>query len=323
MTLNLRVELLGGSVPNPLMNAAGVYCYKNEDLLQLAHSSCGTLVTKSCTLEPREGNPEPRYRDVPLGSINSMGLPNLGLGYYLDYAEHHHPFSAEKPLLFLSLSGLSLNENISMLKILKEHIERLEQSSDKKIVLELNLSCPNIVGKPQLAYDFDAMKECLKEVSEQYGLPFGVKLPPYFDMAHFDMAAAVVNAFPLVQFVTCINSIGNGLLIDIESESVLIKPKHGFGGLGGSYVLPTALANVNAFYRRCPQKLVFGCGGVTSGEEVFMHVLAGATLVQVGTQLHSEGPAIFPRLLEELSAIMKRKGYHSLSEFRGKLKVLN
>jgi dihydroorotate dehydrogenase (fumarate) len=111
-------------------------------------------------------------------------------------------------------------------------------------------------------------------------------------------------------------------VIDTESESVVIKPKDGFGGIGGDYVLPTALANVNAFYRRCPDKRVIGCGGVKTGEHVFQHLLAGASLVQVGTALQEEGAGIFARLNTELAALMARKGYASIEAVRGKLKTL-
>lgn len=322
--MSLEVNVLGHRLRNPLMNAAGVLCYSEEDLLAMARSSSGSLVTKSCTPQSRQGNPEPRYCPLPLGSINSMGLPNFGFNYYVDYATSKHPYSTEKPLLFFSMSGLSINENVEMCKTLKTVVLAQQAKSPHcRTVLELNLSCPNVPGKPQMAYDFTAMEECLQAVSDAYGEPFGIKLPPYFDMAHFDMAAAVLNRFPLVQFITCINSVGNGLIIDVETETVAIKPKNGFGGLGGRYVLPTALANVNAFYRRCPEKMVFGCGGVFSGEEVFLHILAGATIVQVGTALHDEGPGIFDRLQEELLAIMKRKGYQTLDEFRGKVKTLD
>lgn len=311
---DLSVHALSLSFKNPLMNAAGVYCYDEPDLNAMRESRSGSQITKSCTPLLREGNPEPRYASLPLGSINSMGLPNLGFEFYLGYAAHRHSYES-KPL-FLSMSGMSVDENVKMASQLKA------VAMEKGVVLELNLSCPNVPGKPQLAYDFAGMAECLTRVSEVYGLGFGVKLPPYFDMAHFDAAAEVLNRFPLVQFVTCINSIGNALMIDVETETVMIKPKDGFGGLGGHFALPTALANVNAFYRRCPDKLVFGCGGVYSGEDVFLHILAGATMVQVGTALHGEGPAIFDRLLKELQTVMERKGYRSLEDFRGKVKTL-
>jgi dihydroorotate dehydrogenase (fumarate) len=307
----LSASLLGINFASPLLNASGVVCRYVDELDALLASAAGSLITKSCTLVPREGNPEPRYVATPLGSINSMGLPNEGYGYYLDYAKHHD--YATKPL-FMSVAGLSLPDNMAMLAAIRD--------AQIPAIVELNLSCPNVPGKPQIAYDFEAMDRMLEAASQTYGSAFGVKMPPYFDIAHFDEAAAILNKYPLVAFVTCINSVGNALIIDVESESVAIKPKDGFGGIGGDYVLPTALANVNAFYRRCPAKQVIGCGGVKSGNEVFMHFLAGASLVQVGTALQEEGCGIFARLNAELAAILERKGYTSLEQVRGKLRTL-
>jgi dihydroorotate dehydrogenase (fumarate) len=141
-------------------------------------------------------------------------------------------------------------------------------------------------------------------------------------MAHFDLAAAVLNDFPAVAFLTCINSVGNGLVIDDTCDTVAIKPKDGFGGIGGSYVLPTALANVNAFAKRCPAKVIIGCGGVSSGQDAYQHLLAGASLVQVGTQLWKEGPDAFRRIAGELRQHLDRKGYASAADAIGKLKVI-
>lgn len=307
----LSATLLGIDFANPLLNASGVYCRDTTELDALVASAAGSLVTKSCTLLARDGNPEPRYYATPLGSINSMGLPNAGYQYYLDYARQHD--YAAKPL-FLSVAGLSLADNLTMLAAIK--------AAATPAIVELNLSCPNVPGKPQIGYDFAAMTAMLEAVCREYDRPFGVKLPPYFDIAHFDEAAAILNRFPQVAFVTCINSIGNALVIDVEAESVVIKPKDGFGGIGGDYVLPTALANVNAFYRRCPAKQIIGCGGVTRGEHVFMHLLAGASLIQVGTALYEEGPAIFARLNAELSELLTRKDYRGIEEVRGKLRTL-
>lgn len=307
----LSASLLGIEFASPLLNASGVCCRYVEELDALCASAAGSLITKSCTLAARAGNPEPRYVATALGSINSMGLPNEGYDYYLAYAKRHD--YAAKPL-FMSVAGLTPEDNMSMLAAIR--------AAQLPAIVELNLSCPNVPGKPQIAYDFEAMDRILEAASGVYGRPFGVKMPPYFDIAHFDAAAAILNKYPLVAFITCINSIGNALVIDIESESVVIKPKDGFGGIGGDYVLPTALANVNAFWRRCPDKQVIGCGGVKSGAEIFMHLLAGASLVQVGTALQEEGCGIFARLNAELASLLERKGYRSLDEVRGTLRTL-
>ncbi|CAW99934.1 dihydroorotate oxidase [Streptococcus equi subsp. zooepidemicus] len=293
---------------NCLMNAAGVYCMTKEELLAIEASEAGSFVTKTGTLAPRQGNPEPRYADTALGSINSMGLPNHGYQYYLDIVTEMQKDQASKHH-FLSVVGMSAEETETILKAI--------QASDYQGLVELNLSCPNVPGKPQLAYDFEATDQLLKKIFSYYTKPLGIKLPPYFDIVHFDQAAAIFNQYPLA-FVNCVNSIGNGLVID--DEQVVIKPKSGFGGIGGDYIKPTALANVHAFYQRLnPSIQIIGTGGVKTGRDAFEHILCGAAMVQIGTALHQEGPAIFKRITKELQDIMAEKGYQTLDDFRGQL----
>ena len=139
---------------------------------------------------------------------------------------------------------------------------------------------------------------------------------------HFDNIAKILNKFPLA-FVNAINSIGNGLVIDEETDTVVIKPKGGFGGVGGPIVKATALANVRALRQRLnPSIKMVGTGGVTSGRDVYEHVLCGADLVEVGSQLAIEGISVFERLEKELAAILTEKGYNSLDEVRGQLKII-
>lgn len=297
---------------NCFMNAAGIYCMTKEELEAVEQSEAGSFVTKTGTLEPRTGNPEPRYYDTALGSINSMGLPNLGYDYYLDYVTELQNTPNSKPH-FLSLVGLTVDET--------HHILKIVEASDYKGLVEVNLSCPNVPGKPQIAYDFETTDQILSDIFSYYTKPLGVKLPPYFDIVHFDQAASIFNKYPL-SFINSINSIGNALII--EDESVVIKPKNGFGGLGGDYIKPTALANVQAFYQRLnPSIKIIGTGGIKTGRDAFEHILCGASMVQVGTALYQEGPEIFTRLTKELKEIMVEKGYNSLEDFRGKLHYIN
>ena len=299
------------SYDNCLMNAAGVYCMTREELAQVDASVAGAFVTKTATLNAREGNPLPRYYDTPLGSINSMGLPNQGLDYYLTYLLEYQANPNAKNHI-LSLVGLSPDETHQILKTV--------EASDYNGLVELNLSCPNVPGKPQIAYDFETTQHLLTEVFSYFTKPLGVKLPPYFDLVHFDQMADILNQFPLT-FINSVNSIGNALVID--DEAVVIKPKDGFGGLGGDYIKPTALANVHAFYKRLkPSIQIIGTGGVKTGRDVFEHILCGASMVQVGTCLQQEGPAAFERLTKELKAIMAEKGYETIEDFRGKLQYL-
>ncbi|WP_103326609.1 dihydroorotate oxidase [Bacteroidetes bacterium endosymbiont of Geopemphigus sp.] len=307
---DLSTHWAGVSLSSCIVNASGAWCSTFAELMDLTESTSGAVLTKSATLYPRKGNLEPRYFQWTYGSINSMGLPNLGIDFYLDFIRSQ---GAKKPI-FLSLAAMNPEE-------LSKLLQRLRKL-DFPVVTELNLSCPNLIGKPQLAYDFSCVEEILKKVFDFYEFPLGVKLPPYFDTIHFEEMAELLNCFPL-KFVTCINSPGNALFVDPQTESVVIKPKEGFGGIGGPCIKPIALANVNKFFKLLKSDIqLIGCGGVSSGQDIFEHILCGASLVQVGTQLMKEGPGVFERLQEELCVILDRKSYTSIEEFRGKLKSL-
>jgi len=153
-------------------------------------------------------------------------------------------------------------------------------------------------------------------------VPMGVKLPPYFDPAHHLLMGDVIGRCG-VDFLNLINSVGNALVVDPASEAVVIKPKGGFGGLGGAIIKPVALANVRAFYKHFKGRMpIIGTGGVVSGVDAFEHLLCGASAVQVGTALVEEGVEVFTRLEKELAGCLEQKGYASAEECRGKLKEL-
>ncbi len=293
-----------------IFNASGPSCATLEELDIIGKSGAAAIMTKSCTLKPREGNPEPRYTGLPLGSINSMGLPNLG---YKKYVEMVPLLKKHGKPVVMSVSGLCLADNIEMLRAIND--------TDADLV-ELNLSCPNVVGKPQIGYDFEQTDEVLTKVMKLVRKPLGVKLPPYFDFAHYKQIAELLNKHK-VKFVTCINSIGNALYIDPDKEAPVIKPKGGFGGLGGKYVKPTALANVHKFAELLDPSIdIIGVGGINNGTDVFEFILAGAKAVQLGTVFQEEGPETFARIEKEFNELMKKKGYASIEEIRGKLKAL-
>jgi len=139
-------------------------------------------------------------------------------------------------------------------------------------------------------------------------------------MPHFRKAADILNKYP-IKYVVSTNTMGNALIVDPETESAVIAPKGGFGGLAGGFIKHTALANVRQMSQLLrPDIDVVGVGGVSSGTDAFELILCGAKAVQVGTCHRVEGPECFDRISAELKAIMKRKGYQSIEDFRGKLK---
>jgi dihydroorotate dehydrogenase (fumarate) len=309
--MNTTATIAGVTLPSAVFNAAGPKDVTFDELKVLAESGSGAVVMKSCTIEAREGNEEPRYTDLPLGSINSMGLPNLGYKEYLQIVPKLKKLT-KKPII-ASLAGMKPAD----IPVLMDAF----MASDVDLI-ELNLSCPNLKGKPQIAYDFEMTDSILKDVTRHLKKPLGIKLPPYFDPVHWEMAATVIKKYP-VDFLVCINSVGNALVIDPETEKSLIRPKGGFGGLGGEYVKPTALANVRAFSQLLGDKMqIIGVGGINTGMDAFEFILCGADAVQVGTVFMKEGPECFGRIDRELAAILKRKGYADIAAAKGKLKPL-
>jgi dihydroorotate dehydrogenase (fumarate) len=248
-----------------------------------------------------------------VGSINSEGLPNEGIDYYLDAKVVDTIVDMKKPYL-VSLSGLKLKDNLEM----------LSRAADVPGVsaIELNLACPNVPGKPVIAYDFPQMDEVLHAVCShrKFGVkPLGIKLAPYFDIPHFKQAADILNKYP-IKFVVCTNTMGNGLVVDPETETSVIAPKGGFGGIAGGFIKYTALANVRQLSQLLrPDIDVIGAGGVRTGVDAFELILCGAKAVQVGTTHRAEGAGCFTRIANELEQIMQRKGYTSIDDFRGKL----
>jgi len=308
--MELSTTIAGVRFPSCFMNAAGARCVTRDELDALGRSSAGAIVTKSMTLEPRQGNPEPRYYGFPGGSINSMGLPNLGYRAYAQLMPELKRFG--KPVI-ASVAGLCEDEFITIAAAINRAGPDL---------IEVNLSCPNIAGKPQIGYDFEATERLLNRVRQVVTIPMGVKLPPYFDPVHQESMAAVLDRVG-VQFLSLINSVGNGLVVNPDTETVVIKPKGGFGGLGGTIIKPVALANVRAFWKLFGGRLpIIGTGGVMTGADAFEHLLCGASAVQVGTALMEEGLSAFDRLAGELTVMLEQKGYPSVSACRGKLKEL-
>ena len=307
----ISTNLAGLQLPTCIYNASGARCTTMDELETLAKSPyTGAVLTKSCTVKARKGNPEPRYfEDEFGGSLNSNGLCNLG---YQTYASKTFPVN--KPYI-VSVAGPSLNETLTIVR----HFEAEETGCD---ALELNMSCPNLCGSKgggsgQLAYDRRNFREYLRRIREAYTGNYGVKLPPYWFKQQFDEVSMIINEFK-PNFVTCCNSLPNCLMI--ENDSTAIKPRGGLGGLGGPYLKPVALANIKQFRSRLNQTIALvGAGGVSTGQDAYEYILTGADAVQVGTALMKHGPNIFKTICTELCELMRKQDYKTLSDFRGNL----
>lgn len=304
----LRMKVWNLDFESCFLNASGPRCRTEEQLDALGESKSAAIVLKSATLLPREGNEQPRYFENEWGSINSVGLANLGYKKYCELVPKLKRF--EKPVI-ASIAGFNQQE----FEIMAEAFDQAGADA-----LEINLSCPNIAGKTQACYDLAYSEKVLESVRSLTEKPLTVKLAPFLDIEpRYEMALLLKKT--KMDGVVLINSVGNALLVDPHAESVVIRPKKGMGGLGGRYIKPIALANLFSFHEKLKGHIpLMGVGGIENGWDAFEHVLCGASLVQVGSALQKEGPIVFERLERELEAILRQKKYGSLDDFRGKLK---
>lgn len=322
-----------------IYNASGPKCSEYNNLNNLLLSDSAAILSKSCTINQRDGNEGKRYWDSAsysgennIISVNSMGLPNNGYLYYINYIDKLYELinnqdednfylreKIKKKPYIISVAGLTLEDNIEIISAINK--KNRDTSKIIKIGVELNLSCPNVIGKGQLAYDFEQLEIYLNKIFELDLKSidiFGIKLPPYFELNHFELVSNIIKKFP-IDFITCINSIPNTLYIDSNTDMPVIEPKNGLGGLGGNIIKPISLSNVFNFKKLLPNIDIIGCGGIINGQDVYEHILCGASAVQLGTIYMIEDVNSFSRIMDELNEIIKSKKYKTINDFKFKI----
>jgi dihydroorotate dehydrogenase (fumarate) len=313
-----KASIAGSNLTSYIYNASGVNNQVLKQLQKIADSASGAVVLKSTSTKKWAGNPTPSYivksDQIPGSTLNCMGIPNEGIDETCSTIIPKLREYTSKPIIpsIFSLGGVQdYYEMLEKLEVVKEHFD----------FVEVNVSCPNIPGKPLLGYDMDSMEDLLINI-QKYNFKKALKLPPYFDMSQFDRISEMVVKYGTDAIIVS-NTIGNCLVIDSDKESVILKPKNGMGGLGGDFVKPLALGNVWNFYNRLQGKVdIVGVGGVRTGKDAFEFLLAGADAVQIGTTWAQEGIGSFQRISDEFDQIMSEHGYAEIKSAKGKLKTL-
>ncbi len=282
------------------MNACGVMDTTWEELVALASSRLGAVVMKTATIRPREGNPTPRYARFKYGSIQAMGLPNLGYKAYIKFSEELKKFG--KPVI-ASVFGFNLDEY----EFLVSEFQKSEVSA-----IEVNVSCPN-AGEGIPAYNTKYLDEVLSRVTSIGDKPIGLKLPPYLTEKDVKEVSSIIKKYN-VSYITLVNSYPTGLVIG-EDEKPLIVPRNGFGGIGGESLKPIALANVAMFGKSMKDVYIAGVGGISSGKDVLDFFLAGADVVQLGTVLKENGLSAISEIEREFMDLLRGR---SIEEIKGK-----
>jgi dihydroorotate dehydrogenase (fumarate) len=306
--ISTATTVAGVKFDSYVCNASGVKCTTLDELKVLGRSDSSAIVIKSSTMKLQKWDDGPRWQYLEDGNmVQSNGLQNLGHETYVAFSKKLIKYGKA---IIASVAGSSISEYVTMVTAYQKSTVDL---------IEINISCPNIPGKSQVGRDFEQTEAVLKAIQNLGHKPIGLKLPAYDDPAHWNKMAELILRYN-ISFISCINSIGNVLIIDAFSRSTVIKPNQGFAGFCGPSILPQSLANVRAFYDRLEGRVsIFGVGGVKDGESAFKMLIAGADAVQVGTAYERGDSGIFSHINRGLIEMLEYHHFASIQEAKGQL----
>lgn len=308
------IEVAGLVFQNPIVLAAGTAGYAREldDVVDI--DRLGGIVTKAVSPEPRQGNPALRVADFRAGMINAVGLANPGLEVvrkdYLAWLGAHLPNTRK----LINVVGSAADDYPAVVMGLEEAlgVGAVDRSSAVD-GYELNVSCPNVkAGGAEFVSDPDTVAAIVSEVRGVTRRRLFVKLSPTLpDIASTARVAVHAGADGL----TVVNTLP-GLVVDVKRR----RPALGFGtgGISGPGLLPVGVLATWKVHRALPRVPIIGVGGVSSAEDALQYMLAGASLVGIGTAA-LKNPKCPERIVRELERWCDREGVRSIAEIVGAL----
>jgi dihydroorotate dehydrogenase (NAD+) catalytic subunit len=300
----LAVDVAGIRFQNPVLLASGTAAYGREiaDVIDL--DALGGIATKAVSPEPRNGAPPLRVVDVPGGMLNAIGLANPGVASVVEH---------DLPWLAANLSRARVLVNV-VGDIVEDYASVIARIGDTPGVhgFELNVSCPNTkAGGMEFGADPRALREVVSGARAATRLPLFVKLSP----ALADIAgAAKVSVDAGADAITLVNTLP-GLVIDVEMR----RPALGFGtgGLSGAALLPVGV-RATWMVRRAVSVPIVGAGGVSRGTDAVQYLLAGASLVEIGTAALRD-PRAPERVVRELESWCRAHDVRAVRDLTGAL----
>ena len=291
--MGLRGPVLNGSGTFDAIAARRAF---GDALLEPDAFPFDAFVSKTITVEPRQGNPPPRLWESPAGLINSIGLPNKGLAGFL---REDLPRLAELPVpLVVSVMGFSRDELAALVRAVGER--------DEVAMIELNVSCPNVETGLVMGADPAETAAAVERVRRETAKPLIVKLTPN---ASDPGAVAAAAERAGADAVSLINTL-KGMALDPRTRRPWLGGRT--GGVSGPAVRPIALEQVAAVAARVAVPII-GMGGIASGRDARDFLDAGAACVAVGTESFRD-PAAGRRVADELGVISRKERGFSLAE---------
>ena len=303
--MNLSIQLApkhhqGLLLTNPVMTASGTFGYGTEYSHMFDIQKLGAIVCKGTTLEPRQGNPQPRLAETACGLLNSIGLQNIGVNALIK--EKAPIWASWRVPVIVNIAG----ETIDQYAKIANELDGVAGIS----AIEVNISCPNIkAGGAEFGANPKSAAEVTAAVKTATSLPVLVKLTPNTsDIAEIATAVAKAGA----DAISLINTL-KGIVIDISRRRPLLGSIT--GGLSGPAIKPVALYMVYEVAGAVDLPVI-GCGGITTASDAIEFIMAGASAIQVGTASFTNPRAPLD-VLEGIEQFMEKEGINNLTDLIG------
>ncbi len=296
---NLKVNFCEMDFKNPIITASGTFGNGREYDEFYDISKLGGITVKGIANKEWKGNPTPRIAETYGGMLNAIGLQNKGIEHFV---KEELQFLENKDMnTIINVCGHSAEEFIAV-------IEKLNNSNIA--MYELNVSCPNVSeGGIAFGTDNKVLYKVVEEVKRYSKKPLVVKLSPNVtDITKMAVACEEAGADGISLINTLI-----GMKIDINKRKPVLANKT--GGLSGPAIKPVAIRMVNQVYHAVDLPII-GMGGVSTSEDAIEFIMAGATLVSVGTA-NFINPYAPIEIIDGVNDFMNRNGIKDLSEIRG------
>ena len=301
---SLGCRAFGKKLKNPIILASGVLGMTKASLERACDNGCGGVIAKSLTLDPRKGHPGPNIIETECGLLNAMGYPNPGIEKGIgEFGGWKRPEA-----LIISIVGKDTGEFSRLARRIEASRKELGATA-----LEAVISCPHTPGYGVMAGQGtpENVREIAGAIKAETKLPLIVKLSPSVP-GEVKQALAAEEAG--ADAINMGNSMGPGMKIDLARK----KPVLGFGmgGLSGPAIKPIAIRCIYDIYSAVDIPII-GTGGVNSGTDAVEMMMAGASLVSVGTAAYFRGPAVFGEIAREMEAWMAANGFASVDRLVG------
>ncbi|MFC1503922.1 dihydroorotate dehydrogenase [Spirochaetota bacterium] len=275
------ISFAGISFKNPIVTASGTFGYGYEFSDYFDINMLGGITLKGLTVNKKPGNPSPRLCETEHGVLNAIGLQNEGIEYFV---KNIYPQIRDyRTNIIANISGESVNEYLTL-------INRLSVL-DKITMIEINISCPNVEkGGLQFGADPAVVAKLVKKCSKVKKQPIIVKLSP--NVSDIGLIAKTCEDSG-ADGISLINTL-IGMKIDINCRKALLHRKT--GGYSGPAVKPVAVRMVYEARKACSIPII-GMGGIMNSHDVIEFIMAGATLVGIGT-LNLTDPLGAKKILE-------------------------